>query len=1383
MSNKTTPSAGAMSETKRALLAQRLKGISTSTQEARQIKPRTSDGPTPVSVDQYRIWLHTSMHPDLPIYNEPITITYRGELDISILTSSLNYFLSRHDAWRTAFTMQNGEVFQVVQPEVTVDLKLFDLSHLPAQEREAKAKNLATEQATRPIELDEPPLFRATVVRAAVDEYRLYMVLHHIVFDGLSIQETFIPELAAIYAAFSAGVEPSLSPRTLQYCDYSAWRQDQVAAPAMERHIEYWQAQLAGDLPVLRLPTDRPRPAAISQRGDIETFAISRELTDSLRELSQAHGATLYMTLLAAFKVLLFRYSEQEDVIVGGGADGRRRPELRGMMGYILDTFAVRTHPSATLKFSDFLQQVKRSVLGALNAAEVPFDRVVQAAGIKRDLSHHPIFQTFLSFLAPAENLAPGWEIKAKDINGGATKFDIYLEVEELPTHTAACFIYSTDLFNRETIQRMFGHWNTLLEGVCSNPECSLADLPLLTAEEQELMLVRWNDQAAPVPATTMHGLVEEQVRRTPNDVAVKFENLTWTYAELNRQAEGLATRLRHAGAGPKTLVAICIDRSEMLIAGLLAILKTGAAYLPLDPATPHSRITLCLEDAQPVVVLTQRSVANDLPPVGATVLLLEDIAGNHVAPDVENQTAGSSVGPKDTAYIIHTSGSTGRPKAVELGHGSVVNLLFSMQREPGFTAADTLVAVTTVSFDIAVLELFLPLITGGCVVIASRDVTQDPYKLASLIENAGCTVMQATPATWRALMAIDWQGHPGMKVLCGGEALTRDLAEKLLARNLELWNVYGPTETTIWSTVERVHSSTGTVPVGRPIANTTTYILDSNQKPVPIGVAGELYIGGMGLAKGYRGQPALTAQKFVTPAITNGERVYRTGDYAVYRAAGTIECQGRADNQVKIRGHRIELEEVELHLNAHPQIASAAARIWEDSVGGNRMSAYLVGKNGSLPDISQLRDFLKDRLPEYMIPSDFTVLEAMPLTSNGKMDRKALPLPNDPTATREVSSLPLTEEEQRLAKIWQDVLGVQSVGRDDNFFDLGGHSLLLIVLFARINKEFASSLPITTIFDAQTLSALAKVLKEKVRMSSLVPVQTAGNKPPLFMAHSYLLYHGLSSALGNEQPFYGLRELEQDGDLSIEERARCYVADMRRIQQHGPYRIAGWCAAGPLAVEIARQLTLAKEEVAMLLLFDSWLPGYAEGLAKLERSKSYSKILRNKIGRHKAKIEDLSFAGRMNYMWYVTRRLLKRARDEFYIKHWAQMNALSARLHIPLPQFMHNTTLQTFAAMREFRTESIPVHLTLVRAIDSLHLEGGALTCGWEIVAEQGVDVLWAPGDHETMFRGNNLRVTANLVSESLAAVESAASGERMGTTRLRRNDVLQRSGRPASI
>jgi thioesterase domain-containing protein/acyl carrier protein len=610
---------------------------------------------------------------------------------------------------------------------------------------------------------------------------------------------------------------------------------------------------------------------------------------------------------------------------------------------------------------------------------------------------------------------------------------------------------------------------------------------------------------------------------------------------------------------------------------------------------------------------------------------------------------------------------------------------------------------------------------------------------------------MQATPATWSALLASDWKGQAGLRVLCGGEAFSRVLAEGLLALDLEVWNVYGPTETTIWSTFRRVTSGVGPVPIGRPVANTTTYILDTNQQPVPIGVPGILYIGGVGLAKGYRGQPELTAQRFVTPAAAKGERLYNTGDFALYRSDGTIECQGRSDNQVKIRGHRIELEDVESHLTLHPRVAAAAAKVWPDVSGGHRLSAYLVGKNGPPPDGAELRAFLQSRLPEYMIPSDTVSLEAMPLTANGKLDRKALPPPN-PSPSRTIADFPVTEEEERLARIWADVLGVDCIGRSDNFFDLGGHSLLLVRLFARINKEFQSNLPITTIFDTQTLSGLARALRKEVRISSLVPVQTSGSKPPLFMVHSYLLYRALSEALGNDQPFYGLRELPGDGREPIEKRAARYVADMRKIQHQGPYRIAGWCAAGPLAVEVARQILLAGDEVALVVLFDSWLPRYREQLRSTQSRLSYLRLTTRKLGAHIGKLHGLSPAEALTYLWGFGKRTGRETRDKLYMRYWNAVTALHKRFNFPLPEFMHNTTFETFASMREFREESIPVQLTLIRAIDSPEVPGASESHGWDKIAGLGVSVLSAAGDHETMFRGNNLNATAALVNRALS-------------------------------
>ncbi|MEO6923778.1 MAG: phosphopantetheine-binding protein, partial [Bryocella sp.] len=505
-------------------------------------------------------------------------------------------------------------------------------------------------------------------------------------------------------------------------------------------------------------------------------------------------------------------------------------------------------------------------------------------------------------------------------------------------------------------------------------------------------------------------------------------------------------------------------------------------------------------------------------------------------------------------------------------------------------------------------------------------------------------------------------------------------------------------------------------------------------------------------------------AEKFVRSALAHGERIYRTGDYALYREDGSIECQGRADNQVKVRGYRIELEEVELHLSACPNVASAAVQVWKDEAVGNRLAGYLVAKPGVTLDAREIRRFLQPRLPEYMIPSQFMMLDTMPLTPNGKTDRKALPMATDVAPSEPIVDEELSDDEKLLAKIWCDVLHVPHVSRNDNFFDLGGHSLLLVLMFSRINREFSTNLPITTIFDAQTLVELAKVLRQKVRISSLVPVQTEGSNPPLFMVHSYLLYHGLSSVFGKSQPFYGLRELETDGDMAIGERALRYVADMRSVQPHGPYRVAGWCAAGPLAVEVARQLLLQGEKISLLLLFDAWLPEYLDEVLRAERGRSYFGLLKSKWRSYSTKSREMSAREKLGHVSYSLRRMVRERRDDFYVRHWAGVNRLFKKLRMELPQFMHNTSLKTFAAMREFQAEMMPVRITLVRATESLNISGASEGCGWERVASEGVSVLRAPGDHETMFRGSYLKITGSLVQ---SAMDAAATSQRDPVTR----------------
>jgi amino acid adenylation domain-containing protein len=1363
-----------LSDAKRRLLAQRLKGLKATTAgdaSADLIPRRPDDAKTIITPEQYSVWMDSTLQPDIPTYNEPITLRYRGHIDHSALEAAFNAFIARHEAWRSSFSVQNGEVVQDFHPQLQIEIPSVDLTELPESDREAESNRIATAQATTPIALDSAPLFRVTLVHTAPDDARLHLVLHHLIFDGFSLYRTFLPELAALYDAFAAGVEPSLPPVTLHYSDYAHWHRQQVNSPAIEPHLAYWRKQLEGELSVLRLPTDRPRPAAITHRGAVVRFNLSRQLTESLHQTALATGATLYMAMLATLKILLYRYSGQQDVILGSVSDARRRPELASMVGYILDLVALRTQLNPEASFAETLRQVRSTVLGALAAAEAPFEKVVatlmeQAGATKRDLSHNPIFQTVFAFQPTGTSTASAWEASASQITTGASKFDLYIEADEKPAHTAVRIFYSTDLFDEATIHRLASHWTTLIEAAATTPDLPIAQLPILTPAERDMMLVGWNQLDAPLPYETMHGLVAAQAHKTPNSPAVTFDGNTLTYAQLERESDRLAWHLRAAGAAPGTLAAVYLDRSEYLVAGLLGILKTGAAYMPLDPGTPSARVALCLEDGTPAVILTQRSRRADLPSTNSNILVLEDILDARY-PDSFVPTA---ITPDSLAYVIHTSGSTGRPKGVELHHRGVVNFLLSMQRTPGLTPGDVLVAVTTISFDIAVLELFLPLITGARVVIASRETAVDPAKLAKLVASVEATFLQATPATWSALIGINWPGQVGLKALCGGEALNRSLADRLLALKLDLWNVYGPTETTIWSTLQRVHPGSGPISVGRPIANTTTYILDSNQQPVPVGVPGELYIGGAGVARGYRNRPALTAEKFVTPAIVNGQRLYRTGDYALYRRDGSIECQGRADNQVKIRGYRIELEDVEVNLAAHPAVAAAAARAWPDPDGGYRLCAYLTGVNGPPPNAAELRQFLRERVAEYMIPTEIIALDALPLTSNGKVDRKQLPEPTyspSPTEAPAAFASSLQGEELRLARIWAQLLHVDSITATDNFFDLGGHSLLLLKLIRLINKEFSIELPMTRLFQAPTIGQLALVVRElsapeQTEWSSLVPLNPNGTRRPLFLIHSLMLYGRMPAALGEDQPIYGLQPLpfvESEAEGYVERMLDDHVRQIRRVQPNGPYQIVGWCFAGWFAYEIARKLEESGQRVETLALLDSWCPYKMAFIAEpqAETTETATSTRRSLFARFHSLAFRLDFRRRQFVAVPAGERLayFRRAvRDTWVIATIPFERSAKSALYrwcrtfrLPLPASLRDVNVVTYNWLRSYQVKPYTGDITLVRAGDLPVPPDSDPNCGWRAFTSGQIRSHSIPGDRSTMFLGDNLRQLAQLL------------------------------------
>jgi amino acid adenylation domain-containing protein/non-ribosomal peptide synthase protein (TIGR01720 family) len=1046
--------------------------------EAVQIprRPRTPGGLYPVSFAQQRLWFLKQYEPDSPEYNIPQMFRLRGRLDDDALRRALDAIVLRHESLRTTFKGVEGVPLQWVAEDSDLEVPLVDLTGRPEAEREAEARRLAAEEARKPIDLSQSPLLRARLYRLDADDHLLFLNVHHIVYDGWS-QGVFLRELAALYDAFTAGLPSPLPEPPVQYVDFAQWQREWMSGEVLQRQLAYWSRQL-GAAPLLEIPTDRPRPALRTHAGAARGFTLPRDLSEHLGRLAQAEGVTLFMLLAAGFKALLHHHTGQEDVTLGTLLANRRRPELEGMIGFFANTLALRTDLSGDPRFRELLQRERDVALDAHAHQDLPFEKLVEEINPPRDLARTPIFQAmFILQNAPGEPLRlSGLSLEAVPVDSRTAKTDLTLYMTQEADGFTGFVEYNTALYEPETMDRLLGHFRLLLAAVADNPELRLSELPLLGEAERRDLLSGWNDTRAEVPPVTLHGLIQERVRATPDAVAVEFAGELLTYAELDARANRLARHLRELGVCPEVLVGLAVERSLDMLVGVLAVMKAGGAYVPLDPDYPRERLAFMLEESRLSVLVTQEKLIEKLPPATARLVAVDRdaaaIAAQSSAPLEELAE------PGDLAYVIYTSGSTGRPKGVQIPHAAVVNFLLSMARRPGLGAQDILLAVTTLSFDIAGLELYLPLVTGGRVLIASREVASAGEQLRELLERSGATVMQATPATWRLLLAAGWEGNPHLKVLCGGEALPRDLANQLSRVTGSLWNVYGPTEATIWSTLDRLEPAEGPVSIGRPLANTQIYLLSRRMNPVPVGVPGELLIGGAGLARGYRNRPDLTADRFIPhpfPELVDapGARVYRTGDLARFLSDGRVEFLGRIDHQVKVRGFRIELGDIEAALAEHPAVAHAVVLAREDRPGDKRLVGYLVPKAGQqAPAVTDLRAWLKEKLPEYMIPALFMPLETFPLTPNGKVDRRALPPPDKAVAAREYVA-PRDEKEETLAAIWVEVLGLERVGIHDDFFELGGDSLLVIRVVTKANK---AGLGVTTkqVFQHRTVAELA---------------------------------------------------------------------------------------------------------------------------------------------------------------------------------------------------------------------------------------------------------------------------------------------------------------------
>ncbi|MBW4685858.1 MAG: amino acid adenylation domain-containing protein [Komarekiella atlantica HA4396-MV6] len=1070
--------------------------------EPRNIERISRSQELPLSFAQQRLWFLDQLEPNNPFYNIAAAVRLEGQLNIGALEQSFNEIISRHEALRTNFQTIEGQAIAIISEAISLILPTFDISELPLNLQEAEVKKQASQEAQKPFDLKSDLLLRVKLLRLNQQEHIILLTMHHIVSDGWSI-DILVRELATLYQAF-CNEQPSGASAThslhlqrsiplpalpIQYVDFAAWQREWLQGKVLKTQISYWLKQLKNAPKVLELPTDYPRPAIQTFRGSTYSFKLSNKLSFSLNKLSQQQGSTLFMTLLAAFQTLLWRYTGSEDIVIGSPIANRNRAEIEGLIGFFVNTLVLRTNLAGNPSFEELLKRVREVALGAYAHQDLPFELLVEELRPQRDLSHTPLFQVmFVLQNAPMSALElPGLTFSPLESNSDSAKLDLTLYITETVEGLLGNLEYNTDLFEESSIQRMAAHLQTLLERIVVNSKQRLSELPLLTKSEQYQLIVEWNDTEVKYPQQCIHELFEAQVEKTPDAVAVVFADQELTYSQLNTKANQLGHYLQALGVKPEVLVGICLERSLEMVIGLLAILKAGGAYIPLDPAYPQQRLAFILEDTQASVLLTQTSLLQAIPQHQAEVVCL-DADWHYIAQQSQEHLFSQST-PDNLAYVIYTSGSTGRPKGVQIPHSALSNFLYSMRETPGLTQEDTLLAVTTYSFDIAALELFLPIIVGGRLVIASRKVASDGTQLSVLLTDSKATVMQATPATWQLLITAGWSGNQQLKILCGGEALSGHLANQLLARCACLWNMYGPTETTIWSAASQVEIDSTIVAISRAIANTQLYILDQYSQLVPVGVAGELHIGGDGLARGYFNRPDLTAEKFIpNPFSKKAARLYKTGDLARYLPNGEIEYIGRIDHQVKLRGFRIELGEIEAVISQYQGVREAVVVVRNDSLDSKCLVAYVIPQIEQTLIISELRSFLESKLPNYMLPGAFVILEALPLTPNGKVDRKALPALDSVRPEFEDFVAPQTLVEKQLAIIWMQILGLEKIGINDNFFELGGHSLLATQVISRINQIFDIELPLRQIFELSTIAKIAKSIEEKKITTKLAP-------------------------------------------------------------------------------------------------------------------------------------------------------------------------------------------------------------------------------------------------------------------------------------------------------
>jgi amino acid adenylation domain-containing protein len=1348
-----------LSPAKRILLEMKLKGQTNPVRHPFAIAPRANPNFAPLSYNQESLLFLEQLNPNTPTYNLYEAIRITGELNFDALQKTLDLIVARHESLRINFKEIKGNWQQIIAPPQVVPIREVNFSLLPQEEREQQAKDLINSEINSPMDLREGPLFGVSLIELAGNEHLLLVTMHHIISDGWSVG-LFWKEFSACYQSFAEGKTPELPNLPTRFGDFTAWSREQLKKDLV-RQTEFWKNQLHDAPALLEMPTDRPRPAVQNSRGGEENAIFPVNLRENLKKISQRENVTLFMTLLAAFKVLLTRYTAQEDLVVGSPIAGRNVTETENLIGFFVNTLALRTDLSGNPTFRELLNRIKNTTLDAFSHQELPFDKVVAAVSPERSLSYNPIYQVAFALQTYSKtNLEiPDLKIEPIELGSVTAKFDLFLSTKETADGLAVTVEYAADLFDAATIQRLIGHYRNLLEVITDNVDLRVSELPLLSESENRQILAEWNETATDFPQTCLHEILAEQASQTPENIAVVATEGNLTYKELNKLSNQVAHHLRKIGVVPNAPVGIFMERSALMTTGILGILKSGGAYLPMDSSYPSERLKYMLEDAEVKVILTTVEKFPSLPKTKAKVICLD---GDWEKIALESDENPENVNqPTDLAYIIYTSGSTGKPKGTLIPHRAVNRLVFNTNYVQ-IGENDRIAHISNVSFDAATFELWGALLHGAKLVILNKYLVLSPKEFIAELEKQQISAMFLTTALFNLLSRENPNAFQTLKTLMfGGEACDAESVRRVLQNNppKRLLHVYGPTETTTfasWFHIKNVAPEANTIPIGRPISNTTIYILDKNFQPVPVGVHGEIFIGGDGLADGYLNRPELTAEKFV---FAQGERLYRTGDIARFLPDGNIEFIGRKDHQIKLRGFRIELGEIESALCSHKSIKDVVATI-KESQSEKKLVGYYTLSNGYSPTAGELREFLKQKLPEFMIPSVFCHVAEMSLNPNGKIDRHKLPVLEELAAETEKTLVEAKDElELKLTWIWQKVLGIQTVSLTDNFFELGGHSLIAVRLFSEIEKTLGCGLPLAALFKAPTIEQLADLIRQggwQSDWSSIVPLRPNGSKTPFFCVHAVggnvLEYNDLAKYLDSEQPFYGLQAFGLDGKTEpltdIEEMAKAYLKELQQIQPTGPYFLGGRSFGGTVAYEMARQLTEQNEEVALLAIFDSYPKGWLK-LCPEEEAQSYKKqFLQLRIKRHLENWKKLGLIEKAKY--FLVKANYKKRKYQNLLWQWTQ------KIGIGKGKSVNNTIRDieeiNYLAIKHYTPKLYDGKLTFFCAKEEVCPEEN-LT-GWQRLAKS-VEVIEVPGDHQTMIKEPFVKDLAEALEESLKVKE----------------------------